>query len=103
MYTKNCELKVYYVSGYIKPYGNLSKGQNLERLNNVLTYTGQMWLNHGELQISFFNDNFILLNIICHGNSVTAVTVSEALTKKKKRSTRLKTPKPMHNIHTEIW
>ena len=77
------------MSGYIRHYGNLSKGQNLERLNNVLTHTGQMWLNYRVLQISFLNDNFILLNITCHGNSVTAVTVSEALRsslqKKKKK------------------
>lgn len=41
-----------YVPGSIKHYENLSKGQNLERVNNVLTYTGQMWLNHGALQIN---------------------------------------------------
>lgn len=38
MCTKNCGLKAYYMPGTIKHYENLSKGQNLERLNNVLTH-----------------------------------------------------------------
>lgn len=76
MCTKNYALRAYYMSGSTKHYGNVSKGQNFERLNNVLTHTGQMGLNHGMLQIGFFNGYFILLNITC-GNSITAVTVFE--------------------------
>lgn len=43
MYTKICALKVYYVPGsLIRQYENLSKAQNLKRLNNALTHLGQI-------------------------------------------------------------